>query len=59
MLFRSYHGPSTIDDLVKHVVGKALDRLGVEQDVGARWQGFEEPDGDPGTAMPGAGERSD
>ena len=42
-----YHGPSTIDDLVKHVVGKALDRLGVEQDVGARWQGFEEPEGDP------------
>ena len=54
-----YHGPSTIEDLVKHVVGKALDRLGVEQDVGARWQGFEEPDGDPGTSMRGAGDRGD
>lgn len=49
-----YHGPKTIDDLVAHVVGKALDRLEVEQNVGARWQGFEEPTGDPGTA-PGGG----
>lgn len=48
-----YHGPKTIDDLVGHVVGKALDRLGVEQDVGARWQGFPDPDGDPGTEPPG------
>lgn len=50
-----YHLPKTIDDLVAHVVGKALDRLGVRQDVGARWGGLEEPTGDPGTAPPGEG----
>jgi 4-hydroxy-3-polyprenylbenzoate decarboxylase len=48
-----YHGPKTIDDLVVHVVGKTLDRIGVEQSVGARWNGLneskEEPEGDPGT----------
>ncbi len=32
---------------------KALDRLGVAQDVGARWGGLEEPGGDPGTTPPG------
>ncbi|MEM9800858.1 MAG: UbiX family flavin prenyltransferase [Planctomycetota bacterium] len=47
-----YHLPTSIDDLVGHVVGKALDRLGVEQNVGARWQGFDEPSGDPGTTPP-------
>lgn len=52
-----YHGPRTLDDLVAHVVGKALDRLGVVQDVGARWQGLPEPDGDPGTTPPGGGAR--
>ena len=44
-----YHGPKTIDDLVVHVVGKTLDRLGVEQNVGARWAGLAEPTSDPGT----------
>lgn len=44
-----YHGPKTIEDLVLHVVGKTLDRLGVEQNVGARWQGLDPPEGDPGT----------
>ncbi|MEO0663396.1 MAG: UbiX family flavin prenyltransferase, partial [Planctomycetota bacterium] len=48
-----YHGPRTIDDLVAHVVGKALDRMGVEQNVGARWDGTAEPAGDPGTTPPG------
>lgn len=43
-----YHGPETIDDLVGHVVGKALDRLGVAQSFGARWAGLPEPGGDPG-----------
>ena len=38
-----YHHPKTIDDLVGHVVGKALDRLGVEHDVGTRWKGELEP----------------
>ncbi len=47
-----YHLPKTIDDLVGHVVGKAMDRLGIQQNVGARWQGFVEPAGDPGTSQP-------
>jgi len=38
-----YHGPETIEDLVEHVVGKILDRVGVEHKVGARWSGLEEP----------------
>src|SRR5204863_1005772 len=32
-----YHRPKEIGDLVHHVVGKVLDRLGVEHAVGARW----------------------
>ena len=44
-----YHLPCSIDDLVGHVVGKALDRLGVQHHVGARWAGLPEPDGDAGT----------
>lgn len=48
-----YHLPESIDDLVAHVVGKALDRLGVSQNVGARWGGLDEPTGDPGTTSPG------
>jgi 4-hydroxy-3-polyprenylbenzoate decarboxylase len=34
-----YHRPRTLEDLVDHVVGKILDRLGVEHQVGARWRG--------------------
>ena len=47
-----YHLPTTLDELVGHVVGKAMDRLGIPQSVGARWEGFEEPAGDPGTSKP-------
>jgi 4-hydroxy-3-polyprenylbenzoate decarboxylase len=36
-----YHRPASIDDLVGHVVGKILDRLGLEHRVGARWTGTE------------------
>ncbi len=43
-----YHRPESIDDLVGHVVGKALDRLGVEHSVGARWSGIEGPPEEPG-----------
>lgn len=50
-----YHLPESIDDLVGHVVGKALDRLGVEQNVGARWAGLPEPEGDAGTEPPARG----
>jgi 4-hydroxy-3-polyprenylbenzoate decarboxylase len=43
-----YHRPESIDDLVDHVVGKILDRLGVEHAVGARWKGELPPPEDPG-----------
>lgn len=33
-----YHKPSTVDDLVNHVVGKVLDVLGVEGNLFKRWQ---------------------
>jgi 4-hydroxy-3-polyprenylbenzoate decarboxylase len=50
-----YHHPRTREDLVNHVVGKILDRLGVENAVGARWKGTgapppDEPDEEPGTS---------
>jgi len=34
-----YHLPKTIDDLVDHSVGKALDQLGVEHALFRRWSG--------------------
>jgi 4-hydroxy-3-polyprenylbenzoate decarboxylase len=33
-----YHRPKTIDDLVDHVVGKVLDRLGIEHHLYHRWK---------------------
>jgi 4-hydroxy-3-polyprenylbenzoate decarboxylase len=47
-----YHRPRSVDDLVRHVVGKVLDRLGVENAVGARWEGTSVPPGDPGVEPP-------
>lgn len=48
-----YHRPEGIPDLVDQVVGKILDSLGVEHEVGARWRGpTEPPRGDPGTESP-------
>lgn len=38
-----YHHPKTLMDLVDHVVGKALDQLGVRHDLFRRWSG-PEPD---------------
>jgi len=35
-----YHRPRTLEDLVRHVVGKVLDRAGVAHEVSARWSGF-------------------
>ena len=44
-----YHHPRSLQDLVDHVVGKLLDRLGVEHALGARWKGVIGPaDEDPG-----------
>lgn len=48
-----YQRPTSIDDLVAHVVGKALDRLGVEHGLGQRWGGFEP--GEAGTEPPRSG----
>jgi len=44
-----YHRPETLEDLVAHLVGKILDRLGVEH-AGARWKGTEEPPAERGSA---------
>ena len=43
-----YHRPETMEDLVAHVVGKILDRLGVEHALTRRWSGTQPPAGDPG-----------
>lgn len=47
-----YHKPQSIDDLVQHVVGKVLDRIGVVHSVGARWKGLPRPDEDAGIQRP-------
>ena len=47
-----YHRPQRLDDLVNHVVGKILDRLGVENQVGARWKGLAPAAEDPGASAP-------
>lgn len=39
-----YHKPRTIADLVDHVVGRILDRLGVENDLFHKWGGVEPDD---------------
>lgn len=49
-----YHRPQSVDDLVNHLVGKVLDRLGVPHAWSARWKGMPAPDGDPGIE-PGGG----
>lgn len=41
-----YHGPRSMQDLVDHVVAKALDRLGVEHSLIRRW-GEDEVEDDP------------
>ncbi len=47
-----YHRPQTLDELVNHVVGKILDRLGIENHVGARWKGLAPAAEDPGAPPP-------
>jgi 3-polyprenyl-4-hydroxybenzoate decarboxylase len=32
-----YHRPRTIDDLLAHVAGKALDQFGIPHDLFERW----------------------
>lgn len=43
-----YHQPRTLEDLLDHVVGKVLDRLGVAFDRAVRWSGDLEPPAEPG-----------
>ena len=50
-----YHGPESIEDLVGHVVGKILDRVGVEHGVSARWSGLDEPPAEEGVEPRGEG----
>jgi 4-hydroxy-3-polyprenylbenzoate decarboxylase len=53
-----YHRPRSVEDLVDHVVGKILDRLGVEHAIGRRWEGVAPPVEDPGSEPAGGGPRS-
>ena len=39
-----YHRPRTMEDLVAHVMGKVLDRLGVEHSLTRRWTGTTPPE---------------
>ena len=34
-----YHRPRTLDDIIAQTVGRALDQLGIEHDLAARWSG--------------------
>jgi 4-hydroxy-3-polyprenylbenzoate decarboxylase len=43
-----YHHPRTLEDLVGHVVGKILDRLGIARPDALRWTGELEPPGEAG-----------
>jgi flavin prenyltransferase len=38
-----YAMPKSVDDIVNHTVGKALDALGVPNEMFARWRGGEKP----------------
>lgn len=51
-----YHRPRTIDDLVEHLVGKVLDRLGIERPETARWAGLDGPPPEPGCESSREGE---
>jgi 4-hydroxy-3-polyprenylbenzoate decarboxylase len=33
-----YHRPKTVDDLIFHIVGKAIDQFGIKNDVFKRWK---------------------
>ena len=53
-----YHHPRSVDDLVQHVTGKILDRLGIAHERGARGRGELEPPGEPGIEpLPGPARR--
>ncbi len=41
-----YHRPKTLEDVIVHTLGRALDRLGIPLDVVAEWQGTQPRPGD-------------
>lgn len=41
-----YHQPKTVQDLVDHVVARALDRLGIDNELFRRWSGLGVENGD-------------
>lgn len=41
-----YHRPRTVQDLVDHVVARAFDRLGIDNELFRRWSGLGDHDGD-------------
>jgi 4-hydroxy-3-polyprenylbenzoate decarboxylase len=49
-----YHHPKTVADLVQHVVGKILDRLGIARVGAQRWTGELEPPREPGVEPRGS-----
>jgi 4-hydroxy-3-polyprenylbenzoate decarboxylase len=52
-----YHHPRSVSDLVAHVVGKILDRLGIEGAGSVRWRGELEPPAEAGIERPAAAPR--
>ena len=40
-----YHRPKTLDDIINHTLGRALDRLGIEQHLVPEWRGTQTPRG--------------
>ena len=52
-----YHHPKSIADLVDHLTGKIMDRLGLEHSIGKRWSGDLEPPLEPGIESPARGSR--
>lgn len=38
-----YHRPKTLDDIVNHTVGRVLDRLNIQHDLGSEWAGTQAP----------------
>jgi polyprenyl P-hydroxybenzoate/phenylacrylic acid decarboxylase-like protein len=43
-----YHRPKTIDDVIDHTVGKALDQFGIVHGLYARWSGASTTEGEDG-----------
>ncbi len=42
-----YHRPSSVEDIVNHLVGKVLDLLKIEHSLFKRWEGMEPSDSKP------------